>query len=192
MTRIKKDNKHKFAILGVLKHESASGYDIKKYFKFRGLRFFWPDLSLNQIYPTLKQLEEEKLVTMKKIEKESRISKIYSITENGKEELSKWLSKPSDVGRTDNMFDLTQEVLLKTYYGGSTTEMDSINEIQELIKVMKKKKAELKQFEKHLKLVLKDNKDHPYFLLSVLMGIGIADTVIAWGEESIKTLRKLD
>ena len=192
MPRVAKENKNKFAILGILKHESISGYNIRKYYKFRGLRFFWPDLSLNQIYPTLKQLEEEKLVKKKKIEEKSRISNIYSITERGKEELRKWVSGIPSIREMDNMFDMTQEVLLKTYYGGATTAEDSKNKILELIEVMKEKKVGLKNFEKHLKLTLKDHEDHPYFLLSVLMGIRIADAVVGWGEESIKMLKKMN
>ena len=77
-------------ILGLLSKWDATGYDIKKEFDdFMGI--FWHS-HLSQIYPELNRLEKEKLVESKLVPQEGKPDrKVYSITGNGVDELSKWL-----------------------------------------------------------------------------------------------------
>ena len=56
-----KDKKSKYAILGMLSIEPMSGYDIKKEIE-ESISNFWTE-SYGQIYPVLKSLVAEKLVT---------------------------------------------------------------------------------------------------------------------------------
>ena len=62
-----KDKKSKYAILGMLSIEPMSGYDIKKEIE-ENISNFWTE-SYGQIYPVLKSLVAEKLVT-KTVQKE--------------------------------------------------------------------------------------------------------------------------
>ena len=80
----------KHGILGLLSKWDATGYDIKKEFDdFMGI--FWHS-HLSQIYPELNRLEKEKLVESKLVPQEGKPDrKVYSITGNGVDELSKWL-----------------------------------------------------------------------------------------------------
>ncbi|MGE5415445.1 MAG: PadR family transcriptional regulator [Acidobacteriota bacterium] len=84
----------KYAILGLLSWKSFSGYDLKKMFT-NITAFYWSGNN-NQIYRTLVQLLGEGLVTHEvQYQENSPNKKIYTITEEGKAELKKWvLSNP--------------------------------------------------------------------------------------------------
>ncbi len=70
-----KTNTTIYIILGLLEHEDLSGYDIKKKIDYM-ISHFW-DVGYGQIYPTLKTLEAEGLIT-----------KIYSGSSKGPEKKS--------------------------------------------------------------------------------------------------------
>ncbi|MBB5337001.1 PadR family transcriptional regulator [Pectinatus brassicae] len=88
-------NTLKFIILGLLKHNELTGYDIKKLFNCE-IGDFW-QAKHSQIYPELKKLEEEKLISShieisgKKLEKT-----FYNITATGLTTLNNWLTEPQD------------------------------------------------------------------------------------------------
>lgn len=87
-----KDRKSKYAILGMLSIEPMSGYDIKKEIQ-ESISYFWTE-SYGQIYPVLKSLVAEKLVTktvQKGVGKPDR--HVYSLTERGRKELQTWLAE---------------------------------------------------------------------------------------------------
>lgn len=82
----------KYAILGLLNKTPMTGYDIAKEFN-KDLGEFW-NAKHSQIYPELKKLVDEELVTYEiQISGELLEKKVYSITEEGKNEFLKWLRK---------------------------------------------------------------------------------------------------
>jgi PadR family transcriptional regulator AphA len=81
------------AILGFLSYEPLSGYGLKKAFD-RSVQHFWP-ANQSQIYSTLARMKEDGLVNQEVIEREDRLDKkVYHITEDGLEELHRWLATP--------------------------------------------------------------------------------------------------
>ncbi|AKA68713.1 PadR family transcriptional regulator [Clostridium scatologenes] len=70
-----KINKTKYALLGVLTLSSGSGYDIKK-FCDSSIGHFWNE-NYGHIYPVLKKMEEEELITKKLNEQKEDHQKIY-------------------------------------------------------------------------------------------------------------------
>jgi PadR family transcriptional regulator AphA len=86
-----KENKSKYALIGMLSICPGSGYDIKKFMECSTSNF-WSE-SYGQIYPILKQLVEEGLAARHAEKQEGKPEKyIYTLTERGKEELRDWLS----------------------------------------------------------------------------------------------------
>ncbi len=71
-------------LLGLLMYGSMTGYDLKKYFS---LAFsFFSGLSYGSIYPALKKMEKEGLISMKlEIQDGAPNRKVYSITDSGRE-----------------------------------------------------------------------------------------------------------
>ena len=78
----------KYALLGFLHYDSMTGYQLKQHFD-NTFRHFW-NTSLSQIYPTLNQMKEEELLDVEIIYQDKPLnSKVYHITDKGKEEFSK-------------------------------------------------------------------------------------------------------
>ena len=83
----------KTILLGSLYDKSLSGYDLKKLFS---LSFaFFSGLSYGSIYPALKKLEREGLITMKlEIQENAPNRKVYTITKPGKQAFLESLKSP--------------------------------------------------------------------------------------------------
>ncbi len=80
----------KYAILGLINRTPMTGYDITKYFD--GVLYRFWDAKHSQIYPELKKLLDEDLLSYEVvIQGEKLEKKLYSITEKGKAELDSWL-----------------------------------------------------------------------------------------------------
>lgn len=108
----------KYAILGLLNRHPMTGYELAKEFNYELAEFWYANHS--QIYPELKKLFDEKLVTFDvEISGDILEAKRYSITEAGKNDLMKWLHKDEKIERTPkNTFRLrmyfSNELDLKT------------------------------------------------------------------------------
>ncbi|MCR3757570.1 PadR family transcriptional regulator [Clostridium felsineum] len=113
----------KYAILGLINRKKITGYDISKEFN-SGLSEFWY-AKHSQIYPELKKLTDEGLISYTTvIQGEKLEKKLYTITEKGKECFQKWLKKeepleptPKDIFRLKAYFcdEMDEETLIKQF-----------------------------------------------------------------------------
>ncbi len=180
-----KTNKTKFALLGVLTLRPCSGYDIKK-FCDNHLSHIWNE-NYGHIYPVLKHMENEGLVTKKTEHNEGRpYRNVYSITEKGKAELNDWLLLPVEP------YSFRSELLLKMFFAGDIPISNLIEKLEN------KKDNEQKILEYHqiieqmLKTKLKDRKEAPLWWAILSYGRHSCNATIAWCEETIKYLQDLD
>ena len=80
----------RYAILGLLSWQPLSGYDLKKIISESEV-FYWSGNN-NQIYTALIRLHDAGLVTRQVQQQESLpAKKIYSITQQGREDLRRWV-----------------------------------------------------------------------------------------------------
>ena len=81
-------------ILGLLTQQPMSGYDIKGFLK--SLSWLIDSPSFGSIYPALRALREDDLVTMMEVvpRQGKPPRKIYTITETGRQILREWLDQP--------------------------------------------------------------------------------------------------
>ncbi|WP_026477504.1 DUF4180 domain-containing protein [Alkaliphilus transvaalensis] len=80
----------KFAILGMLSWKASTGYELKKIFEESSI-LYWSGNN-NQIYKALSQMLDEELVKSEVVHQDSSPSKkIYTITEEGLNELKEWV-----------------------------------------------------------------------------------------------------
>lgn len=99
----------KYIILGLLAHTDRTGYDIKKLFEGELGDFWYANHS--QIYPELRKLEEQGLITSHmetvgtKLEK-----KYYHLTSDGKKMLDEWMEEP-----LGNIMPSRSEFTMKIY-----------------------------------------------------------------------------
>ena len=89
----------KYAILGLLKKRPMTGYEIAKEFNFELAEFWYANHS--QIYPELKKLAEEGLVTYEiEISGDILEAKRYALTEKGVQDFTQWIYKDEKIERT--------------------------------------------------------------------------------------------
>jgi DNA-binding PadR family transcriptional regulator len=84
----------KYAILGLLNHSDMHGYRIKEHIE-KNFGHMW-SINFGQIYPNLKDLEEEGFISMLEVapsENGGPHKKLYSITKKGIDEFSRWLAE---------------------------------------------------------------------------------------------------
>jgi len=86
----------KSILLGSLFNRSMTGYELKKYFSISFAYF--SGLSYGSIYPALKKLEENGLITMQlEIQESAPNRKVYTITAAGREAFLKELKSPFSI-----------------------------------------------------------------------------------------------
>lgn len=84
----------KFMLLGIIKDDPVSGYDLNKLFK-HVVHYFW-SADQSTIYRTLHRLHDEGLVYVEVVEQsENPDKKLYHITEAGRAALRAWLATPA-------------------------------------------------------------------------------------------------
>jgi DNA-binding PadR family transcriptional regulator len=178
-----KDNNAKYVLLGLLSHNPMTGYDVKKSVATR-MSYFW-DLSYGQIYPTLKELEKNNLITQKiEINEKGPNRKVYTINDTGIKELQTWLCKPAkkEVHR--------YEFLLKLIFGNQTTPELNFKHIEEFRARNTKIYQTMTLFEESLKPILNQNESHYHVLLTILLGKSIAKASVEWADNALKMLQE--
>jgi DNA-binding PadR family transcriptional regulator len=81
------------AILVSLSEQSGSGYELARRFD-RSIGYFWA-ASHQQIYRTLRVMESDGWVHVAVVEQQGRPNKkVYTVSETGREELTRWISEP--------------------------------------------------------------------------------------------------
>jgi len=90
-------------ILGLLTQQPMSGYDIKRFLK--SLSWLIDSPSFGSIYPTLRALREDGLVTVEVAHRQGKPPrKIYTITEAGRQVLGEWMGQPVAPGASLRTF----------------------------------------------------------------------------------------
>jgi DNA-binding PadR family transcriptional regulator len=98
-------------VLGMLAARPRSGYEIKQLVD-SSARFFWA-ASYGQIYPELKRLEKEGLLTGSASARGGRRRTVYKLTARGRRVAREWISQPPEV------LEIRDEGLLKLFFAES-------------------------------------------------------------------------
>jgi len=104
-------------LLGLLKYESRTGYELTKIFE-ASLNHFWHAQS-SQIYRELNRMEDKGWVASKSIIQDKRSNKrVYSITEDGRTVLIEWLR--GNALLFENPHD---PMLIRVFFGASAPDV---------------------------------------------------------------------
>lgn len=93
----------RYALLGLLAEEPASGYELAKKFERVLRRYAW-HAQHSQIYPELNQMAVDGLTTV--IAEGARGRRTYAITDAGRADLRQWMLNPPDAIVVRNEFVL--------------------------------------------------------------------------------------
>ncbi len=175
-----REKKIDMVILGLLSHEDLTGYDIKK--RMDGaISFFWNG-SFGNIYPALKDMESQKLITKENDTVGGREKITYHITSDGMKKLCEWLKEDQAIN------ELRYETLLKLFFGGAEDKKVSIHNIEVFEEQVRKDLEMLKGYAKSLESVL-DDEDHLYFFLTATFGIESYEAYLKWCSKAKKMLK---
>jgi len=125
-------------ILGLLDVRPMSGYDIKRIVD-RSTRFFWA-ASYGQIYPELRRLEADGLVTAESRPAGGRPRTLYRLTEDGQRVLREWL-QTGEAG-----YELRDLGLLKLFLAGGLEREGVV----ELVRRMRDERARVLEQLRHV------------------------------------------
>jgi DNA-binding PadR family transcriptional regulator len=124
----------KYAILGLLDDQPRYGYEIKQQFE-QAMGDLWP-VSYGQLYPTLKRLKKEKLLTVKTEQGKKAIDKhVYSLTSDGRSAFRTWLKDSSKKLQTS----IKDEFSLSLFFFEKMNKKDLCDELQALKKQSREK-----------------------------------------------------
>lgn len=177
-----RENKTKYAVLGLLMYAPLSGYDIRRIYA-DSLGNFWSE-SYGAIYPILKRLEEEGLAT-REVERQAGKPdrNVYTITDLGREEMRLWLAQPADPVRE------RVEVLLKLFHGW---EVGPAVMIEHVRRFRAEHASLLERYAHYDEMMTRDDEPpSPYWLMTVSCGQHSSRAYIEWCDETLAQLEKL-
>ncbi|MDE6641299.1 MAG: PadR family transcriptional regulator [Acetatifactor sp.] len=163
-------------ILGLLSHEELTGYEIKKRMDTT-LRYFW-SASYGSIYPALNDLVNCGLATKREDSENKRNKLVYTITDDGRNYLKKWLTLPVEKD------ELRFETLLKLFFGNEQGAEQAVSHIKAFEKKSEQELLHLLDMERILNESLNDDTAHKYYLITVQFGIKIYRTYLEWCKEA--------
>ncbi len=133
----------RYAILGLLMNQPMHGYDIDSEFE-RGLRSIC-HVNISQIYAYLKSMESMGWISSDLVlQKSNPPKKVFRLTESGREELMRWLSKPVLEER-----QIRDELLTKVYFCWSLTPHQLPRLLEEQLIIYHKRLTEWRHVRDH-------------------------------------------
>jgi DNA-binding PadR family transcriptional regulator len=123
----------RYALLGFLNLGPMTGYDLKKQLD-RSTQNFW-FAGLNQIYPTLKTLEDEGWIASALEPQDGRPDRVvYRMTDTGRRELLDWLAEP-----LGNLPRGRNPGLLKLFFAGYLERDQAIGQMRAQLRLHREK-----------------------------------------------------
>lgn len=166
-----KQNRTRYAILGLLSFAPLSGYDIRKICEEK-LGYFWSE-SYSQIYSMLKQLTKEGFTTIEHKKQESKPDrKVYTVTDSGLQELRRWLQEPPAPGTR------RIELLLKLTFGIHASSETMKSYVMQELDQIKAMNAELRELEQQVLAEKSESVLPLYQLITLRYGIAVTNGLI--------------
>jgi len=171
-------------LLGLLTVEPMSGYDLGQSIR-ASIGHFWNE-SYGQIYPRLKRLAADGLVTARTERQRGKPDRqVYSITKKGREHLCAWLTVEPQPEIPRN------ELLLKLFFGAQAPGEALIGYVA---RMAKREGALLERFRRieHEEIArLSRYPDAPYWRMAARFGQLELEAHVRWAEETLAELGQL-
>ena len=174
----------KYALLGLLNKKSMTGYELTKEFETT-LSGFW-NAKHSQIYPELKALTEKGLVEYK-IEITGNVleKKVYSLTQNGRDEFIKWVNKRQKLKAVPK-----DEFRLQLYFSGLMETNDRIYILNDMLKQHKDRLKELEETSKKFEPSPPENEEKFCDYMVFLGAVSRERAQCQWLEKCISLCRQ--
>ena len=164
-------------ILGAISKGCRSGYAIKQLVD-NATRFFWA-ASYGQIYPELRRLEAEGLITGAADDTGGRARTEYTLTDEGRARLRTWLLDP-DAG-----YELRDQGLLKLFFAGAV-------ERDEAVEIVRNMRADREQILTRLRAIEARGVAEGFPAVALEYGIEHHEWMIDWCRRAERRLAGKD
>ncbi len=173
------------AILGFLNYRPLTGYDLKKIID-GSVQHFWP-ADQSQIYRTLSRLEENGFAEKKIVHQEDRPDrKVYRITEEGTQELKKWLKTPLPFG------EHRSAPLIQVFFAGQLSDEEVLKIFQRAARFIRAGLERYEQIPEDMEAYT-DYVDSPrefyFWMLTLEAGKVTARANLAWMESVMERIK---
>jgi PadR family transcriptional regulator, regulatory protein AphA len=173
------------ALLGLLTLGPMSGYDIRQLIP-RSIGHFWSE-SYGQIYPGLKQLAAAGLVEKKTERNKGKPDRhLYSITEDGREQLRGWLKVPVQEHVARN------ELLLKVFFGAQASPAVSKEHVAACMELHQRAQKIYTATAKQLQRDEANDPQLPFWLMTLNYGRHHSGAILKWCKETLEELERLE
>jgi PadR family transcriptional regulator, regulatory protein AphA len=182
----KRPNQSMFAMLGLLSIRPMTGYELRKLSE-ESIQHFWRE-SFGQIYPSLRALEAQGMVTRTQEMGEVRgrpARQVYALTDAGREALRTWVTAPARLEVPRN------ELLLKLFFGRQAPAEVNLRQIAERRTMYVEELEGYEALEKRIRAAYQGRPDLPYWLLTLSYGKHYTEAEIAWCDEAMEILKGL-
>jgi PadR family transcriptional regulator, regulatory protein AphA len=182
----KRPNQSMFAMLGLLSIRPMTGYELRKLSE-ESIQHFWRE-SFGQIYPSLRALEVQGMVTRTEEMGEVRgrpARQVYALTDGGREALRTWVAVPARPEVPRN------ELLLKLFFGRQVPAEVNLRQIAERRRICVEELEGYKAIEKRIRAAYQGCPDLPFWLLTLNYGKQYTEAEIAWCDEAQEILKGL-
>ena len=171
----------RYALLGMLSIRPMSGYDIKKLIE-ASISNFWTE-SYGQIYPILKSLVAEKLVT-RTVQKQSGKPDrhVYDLTAAGRKVLRDWLARPPAPKVARN------ELLLKLFFGEEIPVPVSLAHLADFRLRQSELLERYAAIAREITTKHKENPNAPFWLITVAYGRRESEALLRWCDDATAML----
>lgn len=177
-------NRTRFTILGALTLRPMSGYDIRKFIQGSTANF-WRE-SYGQLYPSLRELTDDGLVTRRAEPQEGKPDRyVYSITPQGRSALRDWLAEPAELEVPRS------ELLLKLFFGAEVSLETSLSHVARRREELRVDLGRLRAIAAELEREKRLAPGLPFWLLTLRQGVLVNEALIAWCDEAHEVLRGL-
>jgi DNA-binding PadR family transcriptional regulator len=173
------------SLLVMLSLHSMSGYQLQLTVR-RTIGNFWQE-SFGQIYPALRRMVAEGLVRYEAVEEPGqRTSKVYALTDAGRERLREWMSLPCE------RQVMRDELLLKLFAGIEAPPGCLERHVREYREKVLDDLKRYREAERCLPVAQKGNPALPFYLLTLRQGLRTAEALLQWSDEALAELKRLD
>ena len=169
-------------LLGLLSLGPMTGYEMRHTME-QSTASFWSE-SFGQIYPALKSMVKDGLVTVEEQTGGVRAKKVYKITPLGERRLRRWLQ----VGAKPQAY--RNELLLKIFFGDQAERgaiaAQVVAKREQLGEALQKYEAKVIWME----TAFARHPAMPYWKMTARFGIAETKALIAWCDETLAELEK--
>lgn len=177
----------KHALLGILTISPMSGYQLKQFFD-ASVQHFW-NAELSQIYPTLKQMEADRLVDKTVEIQDTRPNrKVYHITQEGRAELRRWMRESSPATSIRDPF------LIRVFFGTEVPPEDMLillrRQMEEHQKLLAFSETVLRQRIRKGVEELRSRRAGLFWSLTLDLAVRYRRAYIDWCERAIEAIER--